>query len=159
MMLNLFIPPLGTEIELAEDWRFRLHDEYRNAKMINLLAPKLPTRTIDGFWDLSPHEQLELMNKSGWMIESGKFRSQSDIGIYASQKFAYVTLPAGTKLKVQRIYIRQGQKSFDSVTFSVTGLPADIAEREPRMGKKKPSALGRFWVKLDDANKIKLNPI
>lgn len=49
-----------------------------------------------------------------------------------------VTLPAGFELKVVRVYIRQNQAAFNSVTFTC-----------PYNGKRV-----RFWVKLDDANKI-----
>lgn len=49
-----------------------------------------------------------------------------------------VTLPAGWELKVARIYIRNGQSDFDSITFTC-----------PYNGKNV-----RFWVKLKDANKI-----
>ena len=49
-----------------------------------------------------------------------------------------VTLPAGCELKISRIYIRNGQSSFDSITFT-------------SRYNNKPV---RFWVKLNDANKI-----
>lgn len=58
-----------------------------------------------------------------------------------------VTLPAGTLLKLSRIYVRQGSKAsgFSSVTFRAWG---------PKPEKGKPKGLGLFWVKLDDANRI-----
>jgi len=49
-----------------------------------------------------------------------------------------VTLPAGFELKVVRVYIRQNQAAYNSVTFTC-----------PYNGKRV-----RFWVKLDDANRI-----
>lgn len=49
------------------------------------------------------------------------------------------TLPAGTRLSISRIYIRQGAKDYDSVTFFA-------------IGDRKLSA--RFWVKLADANQM-----
>ena|SRR6185503_20165078 len=55
-------------------------------------------------------------------------------------KSVNVELPIGTDLKIDRIYIRKGQKGFDSVTFFLI-----TKEKE---GRK------RFWVKLEDANKI-----
>lgn len=153
-MTRLFIPPLGTEIELAADWHFRLFDEHRNDKMINLLAPPRPQRAIDGFWGLSREERADTLNKSGWQREGGPFTPDDDVSHYGVSKFATVSLPAGTKLKVQRIYIRQGQKGFDSVTFTVSGLPADAGDKAPALVKKKPKDIGRFWVKLADANQI-----
>lgn len=52
-----------------------------------------------------------------------------------------ITLPPDTVLKVARIYIRQGQQEFNSVTFKVT---------ECKYLKKN----ARFWVKLDDVNRL-----
>lgn len=52
------------------------------------------------------------------------------------------TLPAGTVLTVQRIYIRSGVSGYSSITFSAT------------TGKIK----GRFWVSLTDANRIEFEP-
>lgn len=51
-----------------------------------------------------------------------------------------VTLPSGTVLKIDRIYIRKGLSDFSSVSFYAT-IP-----------KYKNSV--RFWVKLDDVNNI-----
>ena len=53
------------------------------------------------------------------------------------------SLPAGTVLVVDRIYIRQGAADFDSITFRV--------KKGEHPDKK---IWGRFWVKLGDANRI-----
>lgn len=50
---------------------------------------------------------------------------------------AWHTLPAGSVLKVDRLYIRQGLPDFDSVTFRVEG-----------------ETNSRFWVPLSNANEI-----
>lgn len=47
------------------------------------------------------------------------------------------TLPAGTVLKVERIYIRQHKSEYDSVTFRIDG-----------------QTNSRFWARLADANRI-----
>lgn len=65
-------------------------------------------------------------NKQGWQLYGH------------GQQTWTVTLPERWELKVDRIYIRNGQRNFDSITFSC-----------PYNGKRV-----RFWVKLDDANKI-----
>jgi len=56
-----------------------------------------------------------------------------------------VTLPKGVELKVERIYVRQGLRGFDSITFRLLkpSLPKDIK-----------ALASRFWVKLGDANQI-----
>lgn len=48
------------------------------------------------------------------------------------------TLPKGTTLKVDRIYIRKGAGDYDSVTFFMPGTGKRI----------------RFWAKLADVNRI-----
>jgi hypothetical protein len=52
-------------------------------------------------------------------------------------------LPAGTILTVSRIYIRQGNGDWDSITFSI--------KRGACPDKK---IHGRFWAKLGDVNRI-----
>ena len=49
-----------------------------------------------------------------------------------------LTFPTGWELKVTRVYIRQNQPKFDSITFMC-----------PYNGKNV-----RFWVKLRDVNKM-----
>jgi hypothetical protein len=58
-----------------------------------------------------------------------------------------VTLPIGTTLSVDRIYIRRGAKDFDSVTFNLIGAKT----QQLRYGSK---VRVRFWAKLPDANNI-----
>lgn len=59
-----------------------------------------------------------------------------------------ITLPVGTVLRVDRIYIRSGKKEWDSITFSVCKHP-HFTEM-----KRKIVADGRFWAKLEDVNEI-----
>lgn len=55
-----------------------------------------------------------------------------------------VTLPTGTNLKVDRVYIRKGAKDFSSITFFMV-LP------------EKKSV--RFWAKIPDVNTMEGRPI
>lgn len=61
------------------------------------------------------------------------------------------TLPAGTVLKVDRIYIRKGQEGFSSLTF--------YAYEASEVGKSRPKSRGRFWAKLEDVNQIEFDII
>lgn len=54
-----------------------------------------------------------------------------------------VTIPAGTILTVERIYIRAGLTQFNSLTFSIPKAQYPF--------KGKPKRL-RFWAKLADCN-------
>lgn len=55
-----------------------------------------------------------------------------------------ITVPAGTILKIHRIYIRGNAREFDSVTFHA-------AVRQPWTGGERGK---RFFAGLDDVNKI-----
>lgn len=94
------IPPLGTEIVLADTWCFEIFSEYRNLKFIQKYQEH-----VGGVND----KLLENSNSYSHQIHS-----------------AHITLPKGSHLKLSRIYIRQGKGEYDSVTFSlqkVTGYP------------------------------------
>lgn len=114
--MNLFIPPLGTEIVLAEPWTFPLHFEYRN------------------------FAALEYFN----MIKENETKWDT----WGYEVSYPLTLPAGTTLKVDRIYIRKGAGDFDSVTFWMKG-----GNKVVPFAKGKPKAI-RFWAKLADVNRI-----
>jgi hypothetical protein len=82
------------------------------------------------------------------------------------------TIPAGSVLKIDRIYIRKGKGEYSSITFLWTGMRTD-----PRKKKRFAVAIGltppvrtdyevkiparpvRFWAKLDDVNKIEFDPV
>lgn len=80
------------------------------------------------------------------------------------------TIPAGSILKIDRIYIRKGAADFSSVTFFWKGhrTKSRIVERNGRSymqgdppggtsviyESKIPAKPVRFWAKLDDVNNI-----
>jgi hypothetical protein len=45
-----------------------------------------------------------------------------------------VTLPQGTELRVDRIYIRKGVKDFDSLTFLAKGIKKPDTPKLPKLG-------------------------
>lgn len=57
-----------------------------------------------------------------------------------------VSLPTGTELVIDRIYIRQGAGEFDSVTFVIKDCP-----KQKLIGQ-------RFWAHLTDVNQIQCQP-
>ena len=77
-----------------------------------------------------PEHELKLMDSS--------FYKTRELDSY----YFDVTLPEKTLLVVDKIFIRKGLKALDSVTFR-TG----VCENK-NLSKK------RFWVSIDDANKI-----
>lgn len=113
-MQKLYIPQLKDVLELAANWEFLLYEEPRNLSLIQLVD-------IDykgGGWPDYDHNLSRFPKRKTWGA----------------------MLPAGTKLTVDRIYIRAGGEDFSSLTF-----------RTVYKGKKV-----RFWVKLVDANTIVL---
>jgi hypothetical protein len=64
-----------------------------------------------------------------------------------------ITLPKGTVLAVDRIYIRKGASDYSSITFYAKGLgESEIKNRwSNRVTKWKAQ---RFWAKLSDCNQI-----
>lgn len=119
------IPRVGTEIELLKDWAFTLHDERRNVSLLH---------------------HLELVkNKDRWAASE-----RNDWGRKTAETFQH-TFPAGTKLTVNRVYIRQdagwGSDDFNSVTFWAT----------LKVGKKEKKF--RFWAKLDDVRSMVMKEV
>lgn len=58
------------------------------------------------------------------------------------------TLPAGTVLLVDRVYLRQGLDEFASISFRIVSTAA------PWVAKQRK----RFWAKLDDVNQMQIVP-
>lgn len=85
-------------------------------------------------WTFTLHE--ERRNSPMWaLMEPGYDRRA---WLFRNPRTMEVTLAAGTQLVVDRIYIRAGSASFNSVTFRA------------KIDKKSI----RFWAKLKDVNKI-----
>jgi len=116
--MKVFIPTIGTILILEKPWTFALHAEQRNTRFIE---------RIEKTGMCIP----KVKNTTGWY---------SFGAIYLND----ITLPEGTILTVSRIYIRQGNKDFDSVTFSVKAIINNIKVK------------GRFWAKLCDVNKMEI---
>lgn len=130
-MKGLYIPGIGDVLTLAKEWQFRLYNEDRNSTLMELLGD---TRKIEYGRDITPLD---------------------------------VSLKEGSTLKVDRIYIRKGLDDFSSITFLLVGasIPGKTIEKTATAfgpggaspfsyTKKIPKKPVRFWVKLDDANKI-----
>lgn len=66
------------------------------------------------------------------------------------------TLPAGSVVMVDRIYVRQGAKDFSSVTLYLLETTDKVLTKQGKRTQpfkaKGAKHFGRFWVKLDDFN-------
>lgn len=116
--MNLYIPEIGTQLRLTDYWVFHLFDEYRNRSLFKTLGEFL-----------------------------GDLKSVRVEGIYREEEVYLLPLPPGTILTVDRIYIRQGNSAFSSISFRLKETP------HPIIKLRKKGAI-RFWAKLSDVNKI-----
>lgn len=120
--MQLFVPACGDRIVLTRAWKFELTLEHRN---INFAKEH-------GLVDSEPHRWNHWGRSSGY-------------------KRVEVTIPKGTMLECDRVYIRVFSKNkahddvdndFDSLTWRIVG----------KNGKAKMK--DRFWAKLSDCNRI-----
>lgn len=187
---NLYIPEIGDNITLAEDWTFELQHEYRNDSLANLLGyynsdfgwvsfAALPILRSPDYTIAYPNESdfksifnrnwydkyREACNKAAQdCIEYVKYQEDFQFWRKECERLGVssisVKLPAGTILIVDRIYIRKGLKDYSSITFKTSNLgiiPAIQTDYEYTPQKKrKEKKTQRFWVSLNQANKIKI---
>lgn len=123
--MKIFIPKLGTKLTLSKAWTFNLHDERRN----------------EAFW-LAVHgkpvrETFYYGYNGGYHTSPVKTATATSTA-HKPAKPMKTTLPKGTVLLIERIYIRKNASEFDSITFRIT------------KGGSVPA--GRFWVKTEDIN-------
>ena len=112
--MKMLIPNTKTELILLEPWTFRLFYEGRNHQLLLCVG-----------------------------VDLGQMRYQDRYvswGTSSELNHTQATLPAGTVLRVSRVYIRQGTAdTFDSLTFQIKMCPNKAYK-------------GRFWAKLGDIN-------
>ena len=111
--MRLFVPTIGAKLCLEKDWEFSLFYEHRNSDLVKI-------------FNLKPNDN----NLDNWRW----YHDNKD-------KSSKVTLPKGTVLTVDRIYIRKNAKEYDSLSF--------VIKKE-----KGANIYGRFWAKLIDVNNI-----
>ena len=149
-MAKMLIPELGTEITLAEDWTFELFWEHRNTKFWEILTDLnmidennfVPTATVNNGYGFTKNKILKkYYEKYFKLIYDNQLRKTVPAqGVYFCYK---LTIPKGSILIIDRIYIRKGCEGYSSVTFRTKKLPFKNMKRKPR-----------FWAKLQDVNNI-----
>lgn len=119
--MRLFVPACGDRLTLTEDWTFPLYLERRNVKFAKARG-------------LLPKDSKDCHVFEGELYRSGYKRVE-------------VTLPAGTVIECDRVYIRGFNKSnvrvdqdFDSITWKVIGKNGKVVRNH------------RFWTKLSHCN-------
>ena len=134
--LPINIPTLGSRITLTQDWTFTLIGEHRNTT----------------FWNKMHGEPA----KDDPVIQTGYGYYVRDGERYPRNLAERTTVcPAATILRVDRIYIRSGQKDFDSVSFVCESMPSRTPDEKRAFTKKgTPKTVGRFWAPLFEVNRI-----
>jgi len=131
--VKLFIPDVGEELKLVDDWRFTTICEYRNESL------------FDAF-DVPTEERYSRFGDDDHWKRAGFDR-------YNPRPASFV-LPAGTILKVDRVYIRKGISDYSSLTFLVSQSPEKRVLTK-KHGGSAPKAV-RFWVKLAETRNIEI---
>lgn len=148
--MKLFIPTIGTKLQLEKDWWFKLFDEPRNyGVIIGIGAEDVFRLQREKFENMSHTERLILKGIIPYKNEDGE-QVYNDYVPFNIE----VILPKFTLLKVNRIYIRSGAKEYDSVTFTILDCPDKrlVSEKRGGLYKMQNAPLLRFWAKLKDVN-------
>lgn len=69
---------------------------------------------------------------------------------YSATKVGFLTIPADSVIKIERIYIRKGKEDYDSLTFSIKSTSLELDPDKKKLHK----TVARFWSKLEDCNQI-----
>lgn len=148
--MRMFIPEIGTRIRLAADWSFPLIEEDRNSSLFNPLAALAPERIADMREEASQIRKQAREDPEG-MSWKEQYDRRVDLFRRADNHVRIdITLPAGTEITIDRIYIRKGVSDFSSVSFNLNQTThPDLQFR----GRK------RFWAKLQDVNRIEFQLI
>lgn len=152
--MQLYIPEIGDHIVLERDWTFNLYEEYRNEKMWSFLNCSENPDVIHSLnIRKSASDDLQaLYTKYRNLVQNHRCHIDrwSDEDIELSNKLSdlrrkeiccAVTLPMGSILSFDRIYIRKGASEYSSISFYLKFHPTLHLKKKPR-----------FWAKLDECN-------
>jgi hypothetical protein len=142
-MKTLCIPEIGTRLVLADDWVFNLYNESRNESLVE--AVRFPDDCGKIPWYANAN--VDSAAKAGWSVSD-------EANSYDRLFYKQITLPKGTALKIDRIYIRKGSSGFSSVSFFIERKSVDpnFSEICKRIYNGKGKC--RFWTKLKNVNTI-----
>lgn len=176
--MKLYVPEIGDKLKLSEDWKFDLHAEYRNTTLALLfgyyyvndgwvdskIIPEIRNRDYNVIY---PDRSLSLSyfeyNDACTRAEENcpeyvQYHKEYNEWLHKCRKISAptinITIPAGTIIKVDRIYIRKGSSDYSSITFYAVGLGEVITSSRWSVSKPKKQKSLRFWCKLADCNNI-----
>lgn len=125
----LCIPTIGQKVRVldGQTWNFHLIAEHRNRAAIQHFHPSEGEET-------TYYDDFDLPPGVNYYDYFRKHNRAPD------RKKWLTSVPAGSVLTIDRIYLRKGKDEFDSITFILN---------KPK-GVKGPMI--RFWVRLDEVN-------
>lgn len=146
--MRLYIPEIGDRFELTADWHFNLHKEHRNTSLWDLLGCDLkPERALAEMELEKIRQEIRIVNDQNYRRRTlegqTRYHELLDLMHEKSEYSVPVVLPAGSCLKLDRVYIRKGASDFSSLSFFLTSHPDYQFKKSPR-----------FWAKLADCNQI-----
>lgn len=164
--MRLFVPEIGTKITLELDWTFSLYDEGRNESLFTCIDDD-KKKGLDlwtkGLNDLTKKCDDIRNRLTGIPFNSTMYRAiidefnkaHSEYLEYRRNKYSLeVTIPKGTVLIMDRVYIRKNASEYSSLTFIIESSPdPKFAPTGIRKGFNHTGAK-RFWAKLSDCNKL-----
>lgn len=161
-MKVLSIPEIGDHLRLTSDWTFTLYDEYRNKSLWDLYRCDEQPNAADYDQELKSlqDEREAIFNKYRknpqipfhFIITDPADEARLGEVSYKinslSQKRVEITIPAGSVLTIDRIFIRKGMSDFSSLSFYLREHPEHTFRKKPR-----------FWAKLEDCNRIEYESV
>jgi hypothetical protein len=165
-MTQFYVPEISDRFTLVSDWSFTLYGERRNCAMLDLLglsatkdraearerADALKAKAYRKVPRVYPASFFNTESRTVMVDEVADVEAKRELDAIWTKLHCWpieATLPAGTELQVDRIYIRKGLKDFSSITFYVVSSP------KPELNASKKSRR-RFWAKLSDCNRMEI---
>ncbi len=127
--MKLFIPEIGDQLHLSKDWWFETVCEHRNISLFDAFDIPQEKRT----------DKIKVNTYYRYVPKLGDF-----------------LIPAGTVLKVDRVYIRKGMEDFSSITFVIVSAPDKRSVKKKDGGEALKAV--RFWVRLQETRNIEFEP-
>jgi len=185
--MKLYVPEIGDHIRLTKPWTFTLHAESRNETLGSFFNYRLwngwlpdamepePERTYEINYPQESEFRSTIFGRIDWEARNKAWRkAEEESTSYQAYLKAYeewrtksesvsvpsieVTLPVGTVLAIDRIYIRKGASDYSSITFWAKGLGEVELTKRWSNRKTKWKAL-RFWAKLSECNDLEFEPL
>lgn len=138
--MKLLVPEIGTILTLSKNWTFKLHAERRNEKFVEQFDYLMSDPALADHKDKVEKSLVESPREG---VTYHPFGFQWEESHNWSWDF---TIKKGSRLKVDRVYIRRGISDYSSITFFL-----DHAEK---MILANPKRKPRFWAKLADVNEM-----